>query len=38
MEFSFSVATELAEHEGDVTLQFVDKPFLCVLPALLWHS
>lgn len=26
MDFSFSVAAELAEQEGDVMLTFVDKP------------
>lgn len=38
MDFSFSVAAELAEQEGDVTLTFVDKPFLCVLPALCYGT
>lgn len=34
MELSFSVATELAEHEGDVTLTFVDNNRLYVMALL----
>lgn len=34
MDCSSSVATERAEQKGDVTLTFVDKSLLCVLPAL----